>query len=241
MSLLVTIRTADRSPKKNYLGRTVRALLEQGYEPHIYPTDADMRWLNVELEGFPQLSVHPPWYRSTPNENGIRQVSLLDTVVADWLLMLEDDIEVCADFIGSVSRWLTDHADPAIHVYRLHALPQTPLKRIGPAAALAPLREMRGSQAVALRAEDARLFAAWATAHPKDWRPKSAPFQQWPDRGFDKLIGYWALQQWPDQPDGLVSLPMLVNHLGRESMLHTHGLRNDAHFAGASWRYQGTA
>lgn len=242
--LVITIRTADRTPKRNYLWRTMRMLLDQGVKPsglHLFPTDPHVAWLGRELDGRQAVPVHVPEARCTPNANGIRQVSVLDTDDANWILLLEDDVEPCADFYGSVTGWLCDHADPAIHVYRLHALPGTPLRRVDPAAALAPLREMRGSQAVALRAADARLFAAWATAHHKNWRPKDAPFQNRPDRGFDKLIGYWALAQWPDQPDGLVALPMLVNHIGRDSVLHTHGLRNDAHFAGASWRYQGVS
>ncbi len=100
---------------------------------------------------------------------------------------------------------------------------------------------MRGSQAVVLRNVDARYFAAWASAHPKDWRPADAPFQQVPDKGFDKLIGYWALHRWPKQPLGMVSKPMLVNHVGVTSLLHTHGLRNNAMFGGTDYRYQQVA
>lgn len=255
MRLLFTIRTANRAPKRNYLGQTVRQMLarSQDFPPsdlHIFPTDPDIAWLHRELGDVPWLDrdwdrlpvvrVHVPDHHCAPNANGVRQVRV-DGNPTDWLVMLEDDVEVCADFYGSVERWLTDYADPDIHVYRLHALPETPLKRVGKYAALAPLREMKGSQAVVLRMWDALLFASWATAHPRNWRPKDAPFQQHPERGFDKLIGYWALQQWPDQPNGLVALPMLVNHIGRESALHSHGLRNDARFAGAQWRYQGAA
>lgn len=253
MRLVFTIRTADRSPKRNYLGLTVRSLTNRAQDfpledLHIFPTDPDVAWLHRELDvpwlerdwsGLPVVRVHVPDHRCTPNENGIRQYRVDVFNPGAWIVMLEDDLEVCADFYGSVERWLADHDDPAIHVYRLFALPGTPLRRVGRAAALAPLREMRGSQAIALRLWDALTFAAWATDHPKNWRPKDAPFQDRPDRGFDKLIGYWALQQWPDQPNGLVSLPMLVNHIGRESVLHSHGLRNDAQFAGT--RYGGAA
>lgn len=237
--MLFTIRTADRSPKRNYLGKTVRTLLTQGVNPHdvhLFPTDPDVAWMARELTDLPTLHMHVPEHRCAPNANGIRQVSALDWSDEDWIAMLEDDLDCVSR--STLLSWLVVESTASIHVYRWFALPGTPLRRVSPRAALAPLREMRGSQAVILRAHDARLFAEWATAHPKNWRPKDAPFQNHPDRGFDKLIGYWALQQWPEQPNGLVALPMLVNHIGRESALHSHGLRNDAHFAGA--RYQGT-
>ena len=241
--MLYTVRTADRTPEEK-LSRvgTVRTLLTQGVDPsdlHLFPTDPDIRWMDRELADLPTIHIHVPAYRLTPNANGIRQVSALDWSDAEWIALLEDDLACCSAAL--LTAWLAEHVQPAIHVYRWFALPGTPLRRPWRGAtrsALAPLREMRGSQAVILRAAEARLFADWATAHPRDWRPVGAPFQDRPDRGFDKLIGYWALAQWPQQPDGLVALPMLVNHIGRQSVLHSHGLRNDAQFAGSTWRPQ---
>jgi hypothetical protein len=227
--MLWTIRTADRSPKRNYLGATVRGLLEAGVDPrdlHLFPTAPDIRWMDRELVDLPPIHLHVPDARVSPNANGIRQVEALDWSDDDWLAMLEDDLVMAPR--PRLIAWLVNNTTAAIHVYRWFALPGTPLLKVGPDAALAPLKEMRGSQAVVLRALDAWAFHDWATAHPRDWRPKGAPFQDRPDRGFDKLLGYWALQQWPDQPNGLVSVPMLVNHVGRESLLHSHGLRNDA-------------
>jgi hypothetical protein len=141
--------------------------------------------------------------------------------------------------VGSITRWLLVHADPAVHVYRLFALPGTASRKGAAHADRFPLWEMRGSQAVILRAADARAFAQWATSHAKDWRPKNAPFQNHPQtRGFDKLIGYWALATWPDQPDGLLSQPMMIRHVGRDSSMYSHGVSNDRAFAGMTWSYK---
>jgi len=239
VNLLITIRTADRTPKRNYVGQTVRAFLAGACDPsliHLFPTDPDTAWLDAELGRLP-VHIHAPDHRRAPNENGIAQVSALEEVEAEWILLCEDDLEMCADPVGSMARWLADHARPDVHVYRFFALPRTPISKRTERADWCPLREMRGSQAVALRAEDARDFAAWASAHPLDWRPKDAPFQDRPTKGFDKLIGYWALQRWPKQTLGLVSRPMLVNHIGIGSTIHSHGLRNDQGFAGARFRY----
>lgn len=234
MNLVLAMRTADRSPKRNYVAQTIRSLLAAGFDLkrlHLFPTDPDVTWLARELDHQPDVMVHIPTRRYTPNGNGIRCIEALDWQPADWILLLEDDLDVRSAV--EVSVWLEMHADPAVAVYRLFALPGTPLRKADRTAAWAPLRELRGSQAIALRASDARLFAQWALAHPRDWRPRAAPFQDRPDRGFDKLIGYWALDRWPDQPYGLVSVPMLVNHVGRESLLHSHGVSNDAQFAGS--------
>lgn len=237
---LVTMRTADRTPKPNYLATTVRSFLAGGCDPsdiHLFPTSPDVAWLTTELDGLPDVCVHVPDRLRGPNENGIRQVSALEDVAADWIGLFEDDIELCADPVGSMTRWLSMYARPDIHVYRFCALPQTPTRAYRPEAVLCPLREMRGSQAVVLRADDALAFREWATQHPKDWRPKGAPFQDKPDRGFDKLVGYWALQHDPLQTQGLLSRPMMVRHIGRQSALHSHGISDDRAFAGVTWRY----
>lgn len=239
---LVTIRTANRAPKRNYLGQTVRAFLESGCDPslvHLFPTDPDVRWLSEELDGLPALAIHTPDVVRSPNANGVAQVSALDAMDAEWIGLFEDDVYPCRDVVGSITRWLSVHADPAVHVYRLFALPGTASRKCAPHADRFPLWEMRGSQAVILRAADARAFAEWATAHAKTWRPKNAPFQHHPQtRGFDKLIGYWALATWPDQPYGLLSQPMMIRHVGRESSMYSHGVANDRAFAGMAWSYQ---
>jgi hypothetical protein len=238
---LVTIRTANRAPKRNYLGATVRSFLAGGCDPsliHVFPTHPDVHWLSRELDGVPALQIHVPERARASNANGVAQVTALDAMDAEWIGLFEDDLETCADPVGSITRWLSVHADPAVHVYRLFALPGTPARRAAAHADRYPLWEMRGSQAVILRAADARAFAAWATAHATDWRPATAPYQDHPlTRGFDKLIGYWALATWPEQPYGLLSNPMMVRHVGRESSLYPRGVTNDAAFAGAGWSF----
>ncbi len=239
MKLLVTIRTADRTPKRNYLGQTVRAFVSAGTAAraiHLFPTAPDVRWVLQEIGDLP-VTVHVPDHRCTPNENGIRQVDALNEVDAEWIGLFEDDLETCTDPVGSMARWLSDQARPDVAVYRFFALPRTPVVKKDDAVAWCPLKEMRGSQAVVLRNMDARAFAGWASMHRTDWRPKDAPFQDAKDKGFDKLIGYWALNRWPKQTLGMVSRPMFVRHVGVESAMYSHGLQNDKEFAGADWTY----
>jgi hypothetical protein len=236
MKLLFTMRTADRSPKRNYLNATVRSLVSGGVSTrdiHVFLTDQNTDWLRGHLTEHVKLQV--PTTRRRANENGIAQVAALDGTDADWIVMSEDDLDWCADPLGSMSRWLDEHATPDVMVYRFFAFDV--LTKVSEHVASAPLREMKGSQVVAMRAADARRFAAWAKAHPLDWRPKNAPYQDKPHSGFDKLIGYWALQDRPSVTHGLVSRPFFVRHIGTESSLHSRGRRMDAHFIGSGKAY----
>jgi hypothetical protein len=199
---------------------------------HVFPTDPDVRWIGPDD---PTMLLYPPTERRTANANGLAPMALLDQIAADWIVLSEDDVEWCADPIGSMTRWLEAHALPEVLVYRFFAFDR--LTPVSAHAATAPLREQKGSQVVALRSRDARRFAAWAAARPLDWRPAGAPFQDRPHDGFDKLVGYWALQDRPQVKTGLVSVPFLVRHLGVESSLHRHGMRRDSQFIGATMAY----
>lgn len=241
LNILFTIRTADRSPKPNYLGQTLRSLVAHGVAAdaiHVFPTDPAVAWLDAELADTPAVRVHVPETKRTPNANGLAPIALLDECPADWIVLSEDDLEWCDDPIGSIARWLEDHATPQRVMYRFFAFDE--LVRMTKGAWLTPCREQKGSQVVALRAADAKRFKAWAEAHPKDWRPKSAPFQNRPHDGFDKLLGYWALSE-DAYATGLVSRPFFVRHLGVASAIHRVGMRRDREFAGESWRYRGVA
>ena len=241
MKLLPTMRTANRYPKENYLFQTIESLRRQGVagsDIHVFPTDPDVRWLEHRIP-YQAMTVHAPTERRRANANGLAPIALLDTMPADWIILSEDDLQWCADPLGSMARWLEVHARPDVLVYRFFAFDA--LTRASRYAAEAPLREMRGSQAVALRTADARRFAKWAREHPLTWRPKGAPFQDRPHDGFDKLIGYWALAERPDVTTGLVSRPFFVKHIGVQSSLHGHGRRMDQHFIGADRAYQSEA
>jgi hypothetical protein len=89
---------------------------------------------------------------------------------------------------------------------------------------------------VILRASEARSLPAWVQANPFTWRPSAAPFQKERKKGFDKMLGYWALARWPKSPTHLVSRPFLVRHIGDHSSLHARGVRNDAAFHPAGYQ-----
>ncbi len=237
MRIAVTIRTADRSPNKNYLGATVRQLVAQGVpvdDLHIAATDPNIDWLARELDGL-LVRVDVPALRRTPNENGLAQIDAVNPHRFDWVLLLEDDLEFCADFLGSVERWLIRYERPDRHVYRFFGF-NVPTK---PKAAYdVRLERIRASQAQALRMADALDFLAWGREHLHDWPRQTTWGRAYTDtwRGFDKLVASWALTRWPNQP-ALASHPQFVRHVGMQSSIHARTAWNDGHFGGRDYSF----
>jgi SAM-dependent methyltransferase len=233
--IAITMRTADRTPKPNYLGGTIRRLVAQGLDPaliHVCASHPDVAWLAREV---PQAAVtlHVPPRPLSPNENGLAQIRVLDPAAFDWVLLLEDDLAFCADFVGSVQRWLAAWARPDRHLYRLFGFRlRTPSR---PQAAYDDWTADRfaGSQAVLLRMADAGDFLAWSDANLLTW----GGFRGNARIAFDKLLASWAQARWPRVPF-VVSHPLFVQHVGDISSLHPRAARNDALFAGSTWRYQ---
>lgn len=248
MTLAVTMRTANRASgerhlpagRPNYLGRTIQSLSDAGMDVsqlHVFTTEPDASWVRAETDA--PVVLHVPDVPRTPNQNGLAQVSVLDTVDADWLLMLEDDLEFCDDFLGSVQRWIEAHQSPDVRIYRFFAF-RSPLETFEssyrfPIARSNGLNGMIGSQAVLLRAEDARAMVAWHQSCRGAWRPDDDPMRTQPERGFDKLIGYWGASV--GQTYSLVSRPFFVRHIGQHSSLgvRTFGDTNNHLFSPEAW------
>ncbi len=241
-SIVLTIRTADRAPRTNYVGATLRRLHTQGIDlstVQLCFTAPQTGWFESELGDLPRPACHVPSERLKANMNGLAQVEAGLATGAEWIVLLEDDLEFCADFLPSLTAWLTDHARDDRHVYRLFGFVPN---HSGSAAHDHPLEKLRGSQAIVLRREDAADFLTWGRQHQKDWIDNL----KWRSSGanpyiaFDKFVAAWALHRWPGVP-GVLSSPHFVNHVGNQSSIHARGVRNDAPFAGTRWRYEGAA
>lgn len=233
--IAITMRTANRRPKgPNYVGSTVRRLVDQGIPAdaiQVCATDPDVSWLVRELDGV-RVSVHIPNKRLTPNENGLAQIANLDPSRYDWVLLLEDDLEFCADFLGSLKRWLVAHGRADRHLFRFFAF-GVPGGSGRAAYDDKTLDRYRGSQAVALRMDDALDFLAWSRANLLTW----GGFRGNAKIAFDKLLASWHQKRWPGVP-AVLSAPFLVRHIGDVSSLHPKAQRNDRMFGGAHWSYR---
>lgn len=240
--VVLTIRTADRSPKRNYIGGTLKRLHQQGVDlasVQVCFTSPDLGWFDAELRGLPRPTCHVPAEKLGPNLNGLAQIEAGLATGAEWIIALEDDLEFCADFVSSVTAWLQDHARADRHVFRFFGFANAPR---GVSAYDWPLEKLRGSQAIAFRRADALDFVQWGNQHAHDWvgRVKWRSPTTNPLIAFDKFVAAWSLERWPGVP-GVMSSPHLVNHVGDQSSIHSRGVRNDAPFGGLSYRYEGAA
>lgn len=230
MKLAIVIKTFDRSPKRNYRRETLANLDRSG----IWQSRAPWRLAIVNGQESPtfiqgQLTDH---FRAdpgavaihesggqhfTPNGNAARSWliahQLATTVCADWCLVLEDDIDVCADFLDVTAEWLATYQTRDRHVYPLGCRLEKEMRtaREQGLDACDYRRDLFwGAQAVALRPADALSLATYLTAHP-----------QWcgTTQSHDYLINDWAKERWPEVHHYLTPVPSLVQHIGRESTL----------------------
>lgn len=246
MKLAVAMRTTNRAPKPNYLRKTLVDLQRSGADLtalHLCVSLPDAAWLAKELDALPTPQIDVPTVRRRANENGLACVDAALRDEAQMVVLLEDDLAFCADFLGGLSRWLDRHARADRHVYRCFGFTTPPATR--PEAYDWPLDGLRGSQAIVLWQDEARDFLAWGKAHLETWVPLAPWGRQFPKLtdphvAFDKFVATWALLNWPQVP-GVMSFPYFVKHIGDASSLHSYGLRNDKPFAGDHWRYPAEA
>jgi hypothetical protein len=246
-TVALAMRTCDRSPRPHYVTQTLTALLQQAHPEtlHLQASTAEVAWLDRALEGLPRdrLAVYPALGAPlSPNDTGLvaMEQALRASPAAAWVLLLEDDLAFCADFVASVRRWIHRHGRADRNVYRFFGFnwPGRVQQRTVEAYDH-PLTNLRASQAILWRRADALAFVTWARAHALTWRGN-----RWPRHGeadpriaFDKLVAEWAEQTWPRRP-GVLSWPFFVDHIGELSSLHKRGVVDHRFFAGATWRYR---
>jgi hypothetical protein len=239
MILHVAVTTADRAPRTNYVGATLRDLFRSSpmldrRRLHLFVTAPETEWLDRNLAWSGLLparevcTLHVPKRRLTRNENGL---ALLRGVPrCDWLLHLEDDVSFCDDFIGSVVRWLKRHARPDRQLYSFCTF-----KGVAPAKREAwdqPAKSY-GAIAVAMRWADSQSLAEWVRLHIGRWRLTMR--QPWQVSGFDMMMREWASGPL------LASNPSFAQHEGDESLTHAFRARpimRSPYFAGRDWRYR---
>lgn len=155
---------------------------------------------------------------------------------AEYVLKLEDDLNFCDDFIGSVGRWLEEVGRLKTPMFTLgltmepvsQARFQSPEETIWqPGPSYPRVREaMRegkyvaactsmsfwGAQALVFTRQRAEEFVEWLGPDPFFFDGKA----QYRHRGHDLLVAQWATSV---QPYYLAIVPSLVQHVGQESNL----------------------
>jgi len=143
---------------------------------------------------------------------------------ADWIIVCEDDIVVCRNFLESVDAWLSNHAgEYSLYsfygAYReiLHAY-----KRGGSAIELG-IRSFYGTQCWVVTPDNAESILRYAATDPY-WSQQTTCW--------DLMLKDWSQAVYPTREYFLFSAPCFVDHIGRKS-----ALGNDAQFHQAqSWQ-----
>lgn len=252
MNVPIIITTFDRSPrgKRNYLGDTLANLARSGLYRSQTPWTLIIvdggsapgyleREVPASLREDPRVRlVRPPEGKVlTCNENAAVSWCVAGADADPWTLVLEDDIDVCADFLDETVRWLEQHAAPDRHLYPLGA----PHRDVADAAARGetsweyPIGHYWGSQGTAAGKADAISLGAYLTAHPV--HASGSTYSH------DWMIGQWARETWPTIAHFRCPAPGLVQHVGRESYLAVDRLKVNKQaiifFDYPSWRGRG--
>jgi hypothetical protein len=168
--------------------------------------------------------------RRSRNANGVECLRVGAATGAPWVLFIEDDVDFCADFLGSVDRWLTRHARRDRPMYSF----ATPYKMVcqawesGQTSWNFPVKGFYGNQALAFTNRDARSAADFIEQRMKTWDT---------GQGFDLLLKEWATHAKRAE-FFLSSVPSFVQHIGKESSLHLGRFHEVSGFAGTEWSYQ---
>lgn len=234
---MIGITTADRAPRRNYVGATLRGLFTSSPEVsptqiHVFASTPDVRWFHEEVRAYgfsgaeAACVLHIPGRPLTRNENGLALLRAASRRGGQWLLHLEDDLIFCADFLGSVRRWLERHACER-KVYTFCVFKGQPVGE-----AWNQPRGSYGTLAVAIRIPEVRSLTKWVEARIGGWRRHMR--QPWRTTGFDMMVRAWAAEPF------LAANPSFVQHAGDESLAHAFRRRpitRTPFFAGTDWRY----
>jgi hypothetical protein len=230
--------TMDRSkldpPRRNYLHDTLASFAASGparagvsYELHLFDTgSSDPTWLDGVAGEH-----HFPAKRLRANQNVVALLRAGAEADCEWVIWLEDDLAFCSDFLGSIDRWLTEHAREDRRVYAFHASYQEVLEAFerGETAWDYPIDYFYGTQCIAMRPEDAASSADKIEELALAWRASAE---------HDLMIKNWAKERWPEIDCFLASVPSFVQHTGSESTLHLGSLQENPSFQGPDWSYR---
>ena len=224
--------TMDRSPNPNYLDDTLGNLSRSD----LLASDRLTNLLLVDSEaGYPfaghwdgtsDLKIQVLAVGSTVCANlNVARALQAGADIGEWVLFLEDDIDVCANFFDSVAKWLDRYGS------------RSPISIFGSVVAnttheiaQVPLNKFYGTQAFAVRSHDALSISAYLEAHCYDLSENGV--------NYDLLISRWAREEYPDTTHFSVSCPSFVQHIGRSSVIEPRPVTHTfPSFQGHDWSY----
>lgn len=240
----VAIKTMNRKPTGgiNYLGDTLQNLVRGGiFKSDILSSlaivdsgsqDIKEFWgeetAKADLPDYVYIDYDDDKIR-TLHQNAARAIRIASQDLdATWCLVLEDDIDVCSNFLESVLSWLESHASPSHRMYAFGANYSQIKSAVeqGDSYWLYPVSAFYGAQSLAWHREDA--------IHLADWLGDDPSFNGVKNHGHDLLLQKWA--QSLDITYFKASAPSFVQHIGRQSGIGNRFFSFDS-FPGREWSY----
>ena len=225
MRIAIVMITIDRSAsgRENYLASTMQSLKDSGMQRTKVPYDfyifdggsESIDYISaLRSDIFPITIYVPIGHKLSPNMNAGRALLIGSQVQADWVLFLEDDIEVCKDFLDGVAWWLNHFADTRHRLFTFytcyHEVEQQH-KGSGVGSWEYPVDKFYGTQCMALRPREAQSIGEYLVG------------LSYPTSSYDIEIQNWT-KAFPNlMQEGsecfLASVPCFVQHIGEQSVL----------------------
>lgn len=160
-----------------------------------------------------------------PNDNAAHALRRAIDDATDYVIFLEDDIDIVDDFIPSVTRFMRDVVQGDRHFYPLGCAMRRAMRQSLQSGALTwayPVREFYGACGLVFPRESARAFC--------DAYDQSPPWMMsW--NGLDVNLRNWH-QRISPATHLVTPVPCLIDHLGQTSSLSS----DPSHYTG---RYPG--
>lgn len=232
--IAIAIATVDRTPKRNYLAQTLLNLARAGVwkssrlsEVVIVDSGVGEDWpsrtLAAAQAGAGRIGMTRPGDCRIVLSQARRSAKQTFATAlfegaqdARWVIFIEDDIDVCADFVDSVGRWLDDNVrpDPCVYVMGGDNSAIKSAHERGESAWLQPPPTFWGLQCVVMSAPVARDVGGWMEQHPifthADGRPD--------DNAHDLELQRWAADR--KAPTFVAAAPSFVQHVGDDSAIN---------------------
>lgn len=232
--------TVDREPGVNYLGPTLENLkrsdlLTSTRLEELFILDSGPNWggafladaLAEALSGLETHRVHSGSHLEKVCANINVSEALKQAAGAErpWVLFLEDDIDVCANFFDSVGAWLDKYAQEQYRVYPFgssHSGPQDFVR--------VHCKQFYGTQCFAIRSSDAISLADYIEANCFTLT----------DNGtcYDLLMAKWVQKVYPPWQTFLAASPSFVQHVGKSSVIQPRkSVHQFASWPGREWSF----
>lgn len=215
--LTAVMVTVDRSPGQNYLRETLGNLIRSGafkrdtLNSFIIFNSRSSGDFVIKTASWLSLSrnVRTPQCDLSANENIVNALIVGRGTGADWILLLEDDLDFCDDAIHSMRSWLYAHASQSVGMYTFgsacHEVRDCAIE--GVSAWECPPHRFYGTQAVAIHTSKIQGFVDAIEEHSGE-----SAFEG----KYDLLMAEHCRRTGQKI---LAAAPSIVQHIGVESVI----------------------